>query len=246
MNDLLRKELIAQDVLSSDGNSYHWRGQEVSFDFCKKQIRLSAAKNKKLLLRLWTELAEQLAKRGTGDSCPIARSMFIPAIKSLCVLASNFKKLQENGVVDSIKSALNEDSESFSRLVMSKVIEFRLAIEWLHHLVRRDLYLAAILDAYRKSQVHPQPVVASAYGPWTNVGPRMEDRVFKWSEIEDDVMGREKEKEDQSRYTMGLENYGTGDYSPNEGFVWREIRNDPYNFGDEGESPYPSRSTLMR
>lgn len=244
MNDLIVKELAAQGIHPTDGNTCQWRGQKIPFDQCKKLLAKSSNTNKRLLLRLWGELTEHLSKRDTGEPCPVARSMFVPALQSLYALASSFDRLRTNGVTDALKAALNEDSDSFSRLVMSKVVEFRLAIEWVHHLVRRDMYLCALIDAYKRSLLKPRIEASGVAGPWSNLDLPMQERVFEWKDIEEEVAGREGDKRNQNRYQMGLENYGTGDFSPNEGFYWRELRNEPYSFDDEDSNPYPHRDTL--
>lgn len=244
MNDLIRKELAAQGIVPTDGNTCQWNGRRLSFDQCKKKLLSSAADNKRILLRLWTEVAEHLGQKETGEPCPVARSMFVPAVQSLYALASNFAKLHENGVVAALKQALNNDSNAYSRLIMSKVVEFRLAIDWVHHLVRRDLYLCALIDAYRRSLQDHQVVARGVAGPWSNLDLPMQERVFEWEDIEEEVAGRERDKRNQRRYRMGLENYGTGDFSPNEGFFWREIRNEPYSFDDDSSNTYPHRSLL--
>lgn len=245
MRDLIVKELVAQGICpTDDGNNCQWKNQQVSFDQCKKSLMKSSLENKRLLLRLWGEMIEQLSKRDTGEPCPVAYSMFVPALKSLYALASSFGKLRTNGVVESLKSALNEDSNSFSRLVMSKVIEFRLAIDWVHHLIRRDLYLCNLIDAYKRSSLQMQVEASGVAGPWSNLDLPMQERVFKWDDIEEEEAGREADKRNQRRYQMGLENYGTGDFSPTEGFYWREIRNEPYEFDDDSENTYPHRDQL--
>jgi hypothetical protein len=72
----------------------------------------------------------------------------------------------------------------------------------------------------------------------------MEERVFEWGDVAEETAGRQADKMNQRRYRMGLEN--TKDSSPNEGFYWREIRNEPYLFDDEDSNPYPHRNVLWR
>ncbi|MFW6173100.1 MAG: hypothetical protein ACOC5T_05090, partial [Elusimicrobiota bacterium] len=72
----------------------------------------------------------------------------------------------------------------------------------------------------------------------------MEERVFKWRDIEDEVRGRERGKEKQRRYRQGFENYNN-DGRVGEGYYWREMRNEPYSWYDRGtSSPYKSRATI--
>lgn len=245
MIELLKKEMIVQGIIPLGKNTYQWNGQNFSFDQLKKQIASSEKKHKTLLFRLWTELAEQVSKRESGESCLLTCSIFVPAIQSLYALANSFPELQKNGVASSLKDALQQDSSSFSRLVMSKVVDFRLAIDWMHHLVRRDIYLRKLVSYYIQEMKKQQTAVAGAStGPWSNVDLPMNERVVPWEDMQEDIEETTKDKQNQSRYRMGLENYGNGDFSSNEGFVFREFRNEPYSFEDDDSNPYPHRNTL--
>jgi len=244
LTDQLIRELAAHGIHVIDGKSYHWKDEKFSFDQIRMSLKSITKDNKKILLRLWGEVSEVLQKKETGDSDEMSELLFVPAIKGLYVLSSQFKYLKENGVCESLKAALSSDSNSFSRLVMNKVIDFRLAIEWMHHLIRRNMYLQYLIEYHRISLKSKNVEASGVSGPWSNLDLPMEERVFEWKDIEEEVAGREKDKRNQRRYRMGLENYGTGDHSPNEGFYWREMRNEPYSFGDESSNPYPHRNLL--
>lgn len=245
MIDLLEKELMAQGIRPTDGGRCICRGQTLSLAQCEKNLLAALKENKRILLRLWVELSENIGTLGSGESSAMYLSMFVPALQSLYSLASMFPQLQNNGVVSALKKSLSADSNSFSRLVMHKVIEFRLAIDWMHHLVRKDLYLVYLIRSYTSAMKNRSVVARGVAGPWSNVDLPMQERVFEWKDIEEEVAGREQDKRNQPRYRMGLENYGTGDYAtPNEGFYWRELRNDPYSFDDDSSNPYPHRNLL--
>jgi len=244
VKEIIEQELIIQGIRPLGDKLYHWRDQKISLKQLDDSLSFLISKNKKTQLTLWIELSEVIKKRETGDSDKDMSKMFIPALKGLYLLSCNFDSLRENGICDVLKAATLSDVNDFSRLVMNRVIEFRLSIDWLHHLIRSDMYLRFLLKAYNKSRLNEYVVAGGVSGPWANLDLPMQERVFKWDEIEEETAGRGRDKRNQRRYTMGLENYGTGDHSPNEGFVWRELRNEPYEFDDASNNPYPHRNTL--
>lgn len=79
-------------------------------------------------------------------------------------------------------------------------------------------------------------------GPFAHLDLPMEERVFKWEDVEEETTLRQRDKQLQKRYTMGHDNEPE---AFREGFYFRELRNEPYLFEDAAtESPYPYRSVL--
>jgi hypothetical protein len=106
-------------------------------------------------------------------------------------------------------------------------------------LIAKNLYLRALLLVVQ----YPKQKEVSAkgvHGPYSNLDIPMQERVFSWSAIDEETRGRDRDIRNQRRYRMGLEGYN--DPWVNEGFKWRELRNEPYLWGKEGESPYPRGS----
>jgi hypothetical protein len=82
------------------------------------------------------------------------------------------------------------------------------------------------------------------HGPYSNLDLPMEERVFSWSVIDEEVRGRSRDLRTQIRYTKGHTVYN--DPMNNNGTYWREIRNEPFLWGKEGENPYPHRNLLWK
>lgn len=88
---------------------------------------------------------------------------------------------------------------------------------------------------------------SSVQGPYSNLDLPVEERVFTWNDISEEVQGRQDLKQKQRRYRMGLEDNAPSDTKV--GFYWRELRNEPYLMpaGTEEagyESSYPYRANL--
>lgn len=140
-----------------------------------------------------------------------------------------------------ICDALCRDVKSFSYKTMSNIVEYKLAIEWITHLINKNLYIRALLVSCQ----YPENKTVEAkgvHGPFSNLDLPWEERVFSWSAIDEETRGRDRDIKNQRRYKMGLEGYN--DPWVNEGFEWREIRNEPFLWGKEGENPYPHRNRL--
>jgi len=74
----------------------------------------------------------------------------------------------------------------------------------------------------------------------------MDERVFEWDDIDEEMRGRDRDIRRQKRYRTGLENYNN-DGRVGEGFYWRELRNEPFSWHSrEFDDPYPSRHLLSR
>jgi hypothetical protein len=73
--------------------------------------------------------------------------------------------------------ALCADINTFSYNVMSKVIEYKLAIEWLTHLVTKNLYLRSLILAYENSD-KLKAEAKGVHGPYSNLDLPMEESFF--------------------------------------------------------------------
>jgi hypothetical protein len=130
-------------------------------------VRGKSEENAEFLLSLWKQVAAALPttieKYPSNDG---TRRMFISALKHLCVLAGTSKMLGHLGVTHSLHASLLEDSSGFSQDVMSRVVDFRLAIDWVAHLVEFDRYRAELLDALAmgKGVLNDPSVKIASYG----------------------------------------------------------------------------------
>lgn len=246
MIDLIIKELESYGVKPQSASSCVYFGKPMHIEMCDRQLRSYIAANKQVAARLWQDLMKvfQSGSSSPGDAPAAYQQIFVNAIQSLYSLASGFEKLHECGVVKTLKSVLSQDIQCIPTLVMSKTLEFHLAIEWIDFLIRQDIYIRSLIRSYQMQ--HRSAATVTASGPWSNVDLPMLERVWPWHDQEEETVGQERDKQKQSRYTKGLENYGTGDYSHNAdaGHYWRAINLEPYSFDDDSASLYPKRELL--
>lgn len=245
MLDLLKKELAIHGIIVNGANLKTTKGvlpigHAIALHKAKAKVAFS------LTEKLWNEVSEILKEPSpkNGKSAEGIDNIFIHSLQGLKRMVYLFPGLTNFAQVeDSLCWALSRDINEFSYRTMSKIIEYKLAIEWVSHIVAKNLYIKALITRYAKFLINRDVTIAKGvHGPFTNLDLPMQERVFDWSSISDEVAGREKDKQKQSRYTMGLEGYN--DPYVNEGFVWRELKNEPFLWGKEGENPYPHRNTL--
>lgn len=246
MIETLQKELVAKGVLHSSEGEYIIDGKKMSYDDAVRFFLLRSKENKTLLLTLWSELSQILRKPGLGEYSERMCDIFLYALKHLYNLASLFPKLQNNGTTAVLYSALCRDISDFPSHIMKMVISYNLGIEWSHHLIMRDLYVLSLLRKHKALGLGGLRVTTASgsSGPWANLDLPMKERFYGWDEIDDEMTGRTKQRQQQSRYNMGIEDY----HSPRvkEGFYWEEVRRFPYSFDDEDENIYPHRNLLWK
>tara|TARA_B100000614_G_scaffold262903_1_gene299897 strand:- start:69685 stop:70413 length:729 start_codon:yes stop_codon:yes gene_type:complete len=241
MLDVILKELAVFGITVQDG-TYTMRGKSMQGKELIETLESKIKRNKKLLWAMWHEVCSELRSE-TENSMPAdsLRNLFVPAIRSLYEICCYFDELDSNGVAKKLRESLDRDVESFSGLTMSRIIDYSIGIQWLTHLVRRDMYISHLV---LRLQEPKKAVAVGVSGPWSRTDIPMRERVFQWSEIAEETAGRSRDKRHQRRYRMGLEQYK--DPWPNEGFYWREIRNEPFSFSDSSANPYPHRNVLWR
>lgn len=196
-----------------------------------------------IIEKTWDDVSQLLEFRDCKktETSDAILQLFIPALqglKRMLFLFPALEKFEKHKL--HLDGALLCDSNTFSYTVMSKIIDYKLAIEWLSHLLAKNMYIRALLTACVKLGKTVQ--AKGVFGPYSNLDLPMLERVFEWSAIDEEVRGRENDKRNQSRYTLGFERYNES--GVNEGFVWRELRNEPFLWGKEGENPYPHRNVL--
>lgn len=246
MRNIIEKELIIKGVIPLDRGTFQIDSRDMSLVDALAFFKESITSNKKLLLVLWQELQEIIKlPTGGGNVDEYLVRLFLPAIDSLYRLSLCFDKLHNNGVVADLYNILCMDSASISSRFMIKIFEYKLGIEWLHHLILKELYIISLLKEYKKQMLLPKEIIATGTGgPWANLDHPMDERVYEWDDIDEEITGRMKDRQNQPRYHLGLENYN----SPriNEGFYWEEVRRFPYDFDDEDDNPYPHRNLLWK
>jgi len=245
MLDLLKKELAIHGVTVNQGNVKTKSGVlPVGHALALYKAKAKAAFE--LTEKLWNELSSILREPSprNGKATEGIDNIFIHSLQGLKRMVYLFPGLSNFiQIENSICFALSKDINEFSYRIMSKIIEYKMAIEWVGHIIAKNLYIKSLIAIYAKYLINKDVTIAKGvHGPFSNLDIPMQERVFDWSSISDEVAGRENDKQGQRRYKMGLEGYN--DPRVNEGFVWRELRNEPFLWGKEGENPYPHRNTL--
>lgn len=239
--ELIRKELAMYGILVTDETStVQSNGSEIKLKIEEQILKLkkSTFSHKMLTKQLWKELKNAL------QNIPVAitsgneqtERMFIEAMKHL-----NRILIEMHLDRRMIKSILQRDINVFSEAFMKKIIDYKISIDWLHHIVMVDNYRISLLKAYLNSGKESKEVLA-ILGPWGGLDLPMQERVWEYNSDEESIKGHEEDKQHQQRYQLpGTYN---SPYEFEEGFYYREIRNEPYAFGDDDNDPYPGRDLL--
>jgi len=220
---------------------------DVSVQGVIKTIRLlnnHAKKQKKLLLELWNELSNTL--QGQLGSSEIIdndmTSLFVFSLKDLIKYLLCFDGAENSKYYTIVSQALSKDINTFSKHQVYSIPDYKISIDWISRNISRLLYITNLLSLAsmgkkRVSQLEIKTAKGIA-GPWSRLQLPIEERMFPFGF---GLKSREKGKQKQNRYMNGLANYNN-DGRVGEGFMWRELRNEPYDWMDrDTEDPYPSR-----
>lgn len=246
MREEIAKELAHHGLTIGDGHIMLQDNSKHNTRDAAKIYKSKAKQSYKIIAKLWMDLAQTLNSRQKLSSDPLdgIDDIFIHAITGLKKLLRLFPSLDNFDFINlSIRAALDSDIRTFQYSTMSKVIEYKLAIEWLSHLISKNLYIKSLIY-YSQVKEQKQVEAKGVHGPYSNLDLPMKERVFEWADIDEEVRGRSRDLRNQRRYKMGLENYN--DPLINEGWTWRELRNEPFLWSKQEENPYPHRSLLWR
>ena len=240
MINLLIKEL-AMNGVSFENGMLIYHNERSSFSEVFNLLDGRIKKNDKLVKKIYKDLLVDLQNPVAGDSDRQVKRVFSHAVLSLYDISLDAKCPLP--IMKAIKNIVNSDSGKFSSKFMLKIVDFNLGLQWLIHLIRKDMYIMSTMKKYIEHSKRKRRTFAKGFGgPWGRLDLPMEERVFEWGDVAEETSGRQSDKMDQSRYRMGLDN--VKDNSPNEGYYWREIRNEPYLFDDKDGNPYPHRDLL--
>ena len=246
MNNEIIKELLVNGIVLQNGSVIINDATSLSYKEACRYYKNKAKKAYEILCDLWGDVVSVLQQRNCAQTLPSdgIDYVFIRALQGLKRIVHLYPGLKEyDKVDDALCMALCSDINTFSYNVMSKIIEYKLAIEWLTHLISRNLYIRSLL-IFAKYNKTLSVKAKGVHGPYSNLDLPMEERVFSWSVIDEEVRGRSRDLRSQIRYTKGLTTYN--DPLNNNGTYWREIRNEPFLWGKEGENPYPHRNLLWK
>lgn len=247
MIELVEKELNMHGIFPQQ-NGMIELGSHGNISLSKASVVFKQkAKNAYTIVsKLWNEVSSILdfQSEATSKAPEGLENTFITALQGIKKMIGLYPGLEGyNKIEDIISKALCKDINSYSYKLMSKVIEYKIAIEWVGHLIARNLYIRSLILRFVSLRSQKTETIAKGvHGPYANLDVGIKERCFEWSDISEEVAGREKEIKSQRWYKMGLEGYN--DPYVNEGFVWRELKNEPFLWGKEGENPYPHRNSL--
>jgi len=236
---LLRSELSSFNIFPRDGGKYdlsigdeHFHG--LSLQECGAMISEAVAELKQELRGEWDDLASIariIAQNKDGNPGTLDNVYFLVSVKRAYAISKRFSQLQE--VTASIQSLFDVDVSEVNGELIGEFNYAYLKVRLLHKLVMGELYRLKLIEKYSK-------MVRSAQvsGPWSNLDLPMKERVWEWSEEEQEEGLREKAKKEQPRYNPEYNKEGFY-------FVWQDYSRDPYRFEDRDEdSPYKGRNQL--
>jgi len=242
--DDIKKELLIHKIALKGNGIVSFEGKSLPVSHCAGLFKAKAKASYEVVEKLWDEVCSLLSEETEAKTNPPEGidSVFVHALQGLYRMLYLYPGLLRfDEIQRQVGQALCRDINSFSYRVMSKIIEYKLGIEWVSHLIAKNLYIRALLLVVQFPE-RKEVSAKGVHGPYSNLDIPMQERVFSWSAIDEEVRGRGRDIRNQRRYRMGLEGYH--DPWVNEGFKWRELRNEPYLWGKrEDESPYP-RGTM--
>jgi len=255
--DLIKKELAVNDIrLSDDGSCQHRENGTVK---AKTISHLIAGFKKDIdqdihtFKFLWKESVDLLYDTSVpGNTVADSRSvdLFVYSLKDIAKLVDAFEDLDNTSLKRAVFNCLSRDVSKFTSVQVKLFPNFKIAIDCVHRRINKLYYLIDLLrlasggEAYAESFEYK--TAKSVAGPWSNLDLPMLERVWPWRDEDENLRGRMKDIRKQTRYRMGLENYN-GDGRVGEGFMARELRNEPYSwYNRRDEEPYYERYALTR
>lgn len=214
------------------------------------QLRQQIKIQTKMFASLWEEVIVLLSEHGTSIVDENSSKLFIFSVKDLAKMADMFEELSGSIMLDTLNKFLDRDITTFSRDAIIQVPSYKISIDWLFRCISRISYIIRLLQfanlGSKRIEKMNIKLARGTSGPWANLDLPMLERVFPWDSVDEETRGRDRDVKRQRRYRMGLEQYH-GDGRVNEGFYWRELRNEPFSWYDrDTESPYPGRGILNK
>jgi len=214
-----------------------------------RMVRKSAVNHKLILASLWDNACEMLSDINETEEQfhdENMKKLFIFTLKDMSKFLLMFDELQVSYLSDDIENALNRDINSFSSEQISKIIDCKIAIDWVHRTIQRLYYICNLLAFASTGKIkisqYNIKMAKGISGPWANLDLPTLERVYPFEQEEQ--VGRMKDRQMQRRYRKGFQNYNN-DGRCGEGHYWRELRNEPYAWEDnDSASPYPHRNLL--
>jgi hypothetical protein len=212
-----------------------------------REINGTIKEQKKILLDLWDDVAAMLSEQNYSIEILDDRmtNLFLFSLKDMVKYLLCFEDSEQSKYYKIISSSLNRDINSFSKIQVYDIPDYKISIDWISRVISKLLYVSNLLAfaamGPKKVSKYDIKTAKGISGPWAHLDLPMLERVFPFG---DEIQQRERGKQQQNRYTKGLSNYNN-DGRVGEGHYWRELKNEPFSWFDrETEDPYPSRKML--
>lgn len=231
--------------------------KKVSFGKFINFLNLKIHKNRFILENIFKDLENEI-NNSQKDTSPVGEgdiNLFIYSVKDTVKFYDlMLKSFNYQGLIDiessylKIKSLLNNDIKDISSHLIYNFPNYKIAISWIYRQMCVYSYIINLLKYYIKVKNNSKNIkniikeARGFQGPYGNVDLAMKERILEWNEIQEELEGRTLDRQSQRRYEMGLENYHEGRVG--EGFMWREVRNEPYSWYSKEDNPYPHRDYL--
>ena len=209
-----------------------------------REINSIIKEQKGILLTLWNEIIFLLSQQDNSVEILDEKMMnlFLFSLKDMIKYLLCFENSEQSKYYKVVSSSLKKDINNFSRSQVYSLPDYKISIDWVSRNISRLLYICNLLSfaSMGRNRVckHDLTTAEGVAGPWSRLNLPMEERKFPFGF---GLRSREKGKQKQRRYRKGLENYNN-DGRVGEGFYWRELRNEPYDWMNRSfEDPYPSR-----
>jgi len=239
-NDCLKCEMRAFGIIDQPDTTYQVSVGDVFVDakniedVCK-QIQEGITELKGILWEEWQDLfnlAILIQQNESSNTGSLDNLVFLNSVKNIYLLSMLFS--QTSNISKVLLNLFNVDIIDINEHIISKFNQQCLTIELIHYLIMREQYRIKLINSSVKMFHHAQ-----VSGPWANLDLTIKERVFEWSEDDDNYFGnREKSRKEQTRYNS--ENFQQGFF-----YVWQDLTRDPYLFeGTQSDSPYKSRHLI--
>ena len=250
---LLKKELKYYGIIIVDSKKCYIQNEdgETKIQGVIKTIRILNSyvkKQKKIFLSLWNELIETVEENTDVTQEVIDDKMttlFIYSLKDLIKYLLCFDDIENSKYQIGISSALTRDINTFNKNQVYTIPDYKISIDWIGRNINKLLYLSKLLSfaamGRKKVSQYDIKTARGIMGPWSRLDLPMLERVFPFGS---GLKHRERGKQNQRRYTKGLQEYNNSG-EVGEGHFWRELRNEPFLWANRSfDDPYPSRSML--
>jgi len=214
-----------------------------------REINGTIKEQKKILLDLWNDVVSMLSEQSYSTEILDERmvNLFLFSLKDMVKYLLCFENSEQSKYYEAISSSLNRDINSFGKTQIYKIPDYKIAIDWISRVISKLLYVSNLLAfasmGPKRVAKYDIKTAKGIAGPWSRLDLPLEERKFPFG---DEIQQRERGKQKQRRYQQGLSNYNN-DGRVGEGYMWRELRNEPFSWFDrETEDPYPSRSLLSK